>query len=136
MYNEIPSPREELEQRLRAALVGYPAFTVRAVGRRELRIERPYRHDLRGTPYCFRLHLEQKRKYALTWELWDTEGQTPRRERDREQPVRDLIAAEVSELGWRPGRSVVGWMITMLITTIKIVMAVIVALVFAYYIGR
>lgn len=50
--------------------------------------------------------------------------------------MRDLIAAEVSELGWRPGRSVVGWMITMLITTVKIVMAVIVALVFAYYIGR
>ncbi|MEV6359608.1 hypothetical protein [Nocardia asteroides] len=125
-----------MEQRLRAALTGFPAFKVWAVGRRELRIERPYRYDLRGTPYCFRLHLEQKRKYALTRELWDTEGQTPRRERDREQPVRDLIAAELSELGWRPGRSVVGWMITVLVTTVKIVMTLIAALVFAYYIGR
>ncbi|MFD5178064.1 hypothetical protein ACFWM1_19815 [Nocardia sp. NPDC058379] len=101
------------------------------------RIERPFRRDLRGTPCCFRLLLEPKRKYALTWEVWDPDdGETPRRERDREQPVRDLIAAEVSELGWRPGRSAVGWVITMLIATIKILMAVIAAPVLTYYLGR
>ncbi|NKX86893.1 hypothetical protein [Nocardia coubleae] len=68
--------------------------------------------------------------------IWDTDGETPQRERDREQPVRNLMADEVSELGWRAGRSAVGWVITILITTIKIVVAVIAVLVLAYYLGR
>ncbi len=46
------------------------------------------------------------------------------------------MADEVSELGWRAGRSAVGWVITILITTIKIVVAVIAVLVLAYYLGR
>ncbi|MFD3593158.1 hypothetical protein ACFWU5_10545 [Nocardia sp. NPDC058640] len=99
MFDETCSARTELEPRLRLALTDHPAFEVRSVGRRELRVARPYDHTRERTPRRFPLILEQKRKFARTCEYWSPEGGTPlRRDRDREQPVRNLIAAEQAEL--------------------------------------
>ncbi|MFI6222770.1 hypothetical protein ACIBEH_19605 [Nocardia salmonicida] len=116
MLDETDSPRTELEHRLRLALTGNPTFEVRSVGRRELCIARPYDHHQERTPYSFTVILEEKRRFARTLEhWWPTEGGTPfRRDQDREQPVRDLIAAELAKLGWKPGRSAVGWAIAVL----------------------
>ncbi|MFD4354503.1 hypothetical protein ACFWPX_18255 [Nocardia sp. NPDC058518] len=115
MHDETDSPRTELEHRLRLALTSHPTFEVRPVGRRELRVARPYDHNMERTPYRFSLLLEEKRRFAVTVEHWSSDGGTPlRRDRDREQPVRNLIAAELAELGWKPGRSAVGWTIAVL----------------------
>ncbi|WP_446222202.1 hypothetical protein ACTWPB_20525 [Nocardia sp. IBHARD005] len=135
MLDEIDSPRTELEQRLRLALTGYPTFEVRSVGRREVHVARPYDHNQERTPYCFALILEEKRRFAQTVEhWWPTEGGTPlRRDRDREQPVRNLIAAELAELGWTPGRSAVGWTVAVLSQTAWAVLFLVVSTLLVIY---
>lgn len=112
MLDQTDSARTELAERLRLALRAHPAFEVRQIGRREVRVARPYDHEQERTPYRFSLLLEEKRRYAEIVEHWSSDGGTPlRRDRDSEQPVRDLIAAELAEAGWTPGRSLVGWAI-------------------------
>ncbi|MFD6107515.1 hypothetical protein ACFWFQ_33175 [Nocardia salmonicida] len=119
MLDETDCPRTELESRLRLALASHPTFEVRSVGRRELCIARPYDRHQERTPYSFTVTLEEKRRFARTFEhWWPTEGGTPfRRDQDREQLVRDLIAAELAELGWKPGRSAARWTIAVLSQT-------------------
>ncbi|MFD4357897.1 hypothetical protein ACFWPX_35515 [Nocardia sp. NPDC058518] len=136
MSDEIASARSELEQRLRLALTSHPAFEVRSVGRHELHVARPYDHNHERTPYSFTLILEEKRRFARTIEhWWPTEGGAPwPRDRDREQPVRDLIAAELAESGWTPGRSTVGWASATLTQAFWAILIMVVSLIIFYLI--
>ncbi|GEM30530.1 hypothetical protein NN3_15370 [Nocardia neocaledoniensis NBRC 108232] len=111
MNDRISTARDDLEQRLRLALTDQPAYTVRQVGRREVRVARPHDFKRESTPYRFTLLVREKRGRVETVEHWSTDGDTPRRLRDREQPVRDTIATVLAEAGWKQGRGFVGWTI-------------------------
>ncbi|WP_147123831.1 hypothetical protein [Nocardia neocaledoniensis] len=84
---------------------------MRQVGRREVRVARPHDFKRESTPYRFTLLVREKRGRVETVEHWSTDGDTPRRLRDREQPVRDTIATVLAEAGWKQGRGFVGWTI-------------------------
>ncbi|MGS2807379.1 hypothetical protein [Nocardia sp. MW-W600-9] len=109
MSDETLSAKTELTQRLRLVLGSFPEFEVRQVGHNKLRVSRPYDRNRQRTPYCFTLILEEKRKFAQTVEYWwpDGEGAPWPKDRDREQPVRDMIAAELADMGWKRGRSAI-----------------------------
>ncbi|MFC9894616.1 hypothetical protein ACFVMC_13085 [Nocardia sp. NPDC127579] len=109
MNDRMAPARDDLEHRLRRALTGHPSFVVRQVGRREVRVARPHDYRLESTPYRFSLFLDVSGRRVETVEHWSVDGDLPlRRDRDREQPVRDLIAAELARAGWRPGRGPLG----------------------------
>ncbi len=76
---------------------------------------RPYQEEQARTPYRYRLVLDQRRSRVSTYRDWfpgDPGAYPP--DRDREDPIDNLIATELAGLGWKEGRSAIMWLFVVL----------------------